>query len=233
MGLSSVDGSRDARRDRTRQTRVPPSGVVHPSMTLDRLRPVAERLIAPFVSVSVRLGLTANAISLVAFVLALAAGAALYVAGSAPEWYLVAGLLVLLNGLLDVVDGAVARETEAASEAGDLLDHVLDRYADVVILGGLAVGVGRYGLGLLAITGVLLTAYMGTQAQAVGLGRIYGGLLGRADILVLVAVTSVLATWVRFDVLGLTIVEWLVAFLAVVSHATALQRFLRAWNGLR
>lgn len=202
-------------------------------MTLDRLRPVAERLIAPFVSVSVRLGLTANAISLVAFVLALAAGAALYVAGSAPEWYLVAGLLVLLNGLLDVVDGAVARETEAASEAGDFLDHVLDRYADVVILGGLAVGVGRYGLGLLAITGVLLTAYMGTQAQAVGLGRIYGGLLGRADILVLVAVTSVLATWVRFDVLGLTIVEWLVAFLAVVSHVTALQRFLRAWNGLR
>lgn len=202
-------------------------------MTLDRLRPAAERLIAPFVSVSIRLGLTANAISLVAFALALAAGAALSVAGSTPVWYLVAGALVLLNGLLDVVDGAVARETEAASEAGDLLDHVLDRYADVVILGGLAVGVGRYGLGLLAVTGVLLTAYMGTQAQAVGLGRIYGGLLGRADILVLVAVTSVLATWVRFDVLGLTIIGWLLAFLAVASHATALQRFVRAWNGLR
>lgn len=202
-------------------------------MTLDRLRPLADRLITPFVSVSIRFGLTADAISLVAFVFALAAGAVLYVAGSDPRWYLVAGVLVLLNGLLDVVDGAVARETEAASKAGDLLDHVLDRYADIVILGGLAVGVGRYGLGLLAVTGVLMTAYLGTQAQAVGLERIYGGLLGRADILVLVAVTSVLATWVRLDVLGLTIVEWLLVFFAVISHATALQRFVRAWNQLR
>lgn len=202
-------------------------------MTLDRLRPLANRLITPFVSASVRLGLTANAISLMAFALALAAGVALYVAGSEPRWYLLAGVVVALNGLLDVVDGAVAKETGTASKAGDLLDHVLDRYADIVIVGGLALGVGRYVLGLLAVTGVLMTAYLGTQAQAVGLGRIYGGLLGRADILVLVVVTSVVAAWIRADVLGLTVVEWLLVFLAVVSHMTALQRFARAWAELQ
>jgi archaetidylinositol phosphate synthase len=232
MRLSSVVVGRDVPREHDPTARVPSSVAVHPLMTLDRLRPLADRLIEPFVSVSVRLGLTADVISLVAFALALGAGATLYLAGSAPGWYLVAAALVLLNGLLDVVDGAVARETEAASEAGDLLDHVLDRYADIVILSGLALGVGRYGLGLVVVTGVLMTAYMGTQAQAVGLGRIYGGLLGRADILVLVAVTSVLAAWIRFDVLGLTIVEWLLVFFAVISHATALQRFARAWSQL-
>lgn len=232
MRPSSVVVGRDVPREYDPTTRVPSSVAARTLMTLDRFRPLADRLIEPFVSVSVRLGLTPDAISLVAFALALGAGAALYLAGSVPGWYLVAAALVLLNGLLDVVDGAVARETEAASEAGDLLDHVLDRYADIVILSGLALGAGRYGLGLVVVTGVLMTAYMGTQAQAVGLGRIYGGLLGRADILVLVAVTSVLAAWIRFDVLGLTVVEWLLVFFAVVSHATALQRFARARSQL-
>src|SRR2546430_14514327 len=40
-------------------------------------------------------------------------------------------------------------------------------------------------VGMLALLGVLLTSYMGTQAQAVGQGRAYGGILGRADRLVL------------------------------------------------
>ena len=199
-------------------------------MTLDQLRHVSNRAIAPFVAIAVRLGLSANAISILAFVLAAFAGVALYVAGSDPRWYVVGGLLVLLNGFLDVLDGAVARETGSASDAGDFLDHVLDRYADVVILGGLALGVAQYVLGLLAVTGVLLTAYLGTQAQAVGAGRIYGGLLGRADILVLVGIVSLTAPWLAASVYGLDSVGWLLVFFAIVSHITALQRVVWTWQ---
>ncbi len=201
-------------------------------MTLDQLRDVSDRAIVPFVSVATRLGLTPNAVTTIAFGIAVVASVMLYLGGSDPRWYLPAGLLVLLSGLLDVLDGALARETGTASEAGDFLDHVLDRYGDVVILAGLTLGVEQYVLGLLAITGVLLTAYLGTQAQAVGLGRIYGGLLGRADILVLVGLTSVVATWVRGELFGLTVVGLLLAVFAVVSHVTALQRFVWAWRDL-
>ncbi len=199
-------------------------------MTLDQLRHVSNRAIAPFVAIAVRLGLSANAISIIAFGLAAIAGVALYVAGGDPQWYVVGGLLVLLNGFLDVLDGAVARETGEASDAGDFLDHVLDRYADVLILGGLALGVAQYVLGLLAVTGVLLTAYLGTQAQAVGAGRIYGGLLGRADILVLVGVVSLTAPWVSLQAYGLDSVGWLLVFFAIVSHITALQRVVWTWQ---
>ncbi len=201
-------------------------------MTLDQLRDVSDRAIVPFVSVATRLGLSPNAVTTIAFGIAVVASVMLYLGGSDPRWYLPAGLLVLLSGLLDVLDGALARETGTASEAGDFLDHVLDRYGDVVILAGLTLGVEQYVLGLLAITGVLLTAYLGTQAQAVGLGRIYGGLLGRADILVLVGLTSVVATWVRGELFGLTVVGLLLAVFAVVSHVTALQRFVWAWRDL-
>ncbi|WP_135828355.1 CDP-alcohol phosphatidyltransferase family protein [Halorussus halobius] len=201
-------------------------------MTLDQLRPVADRLLGPFVSLSTRLGLTPDAVSVVAFALAGGAGAAFYLAGTDPAWYLVAALLVFLNGWLDLLDGALARELGTDSKAGDLLDHVLDRYADVVVIVGLAAGIDRYALGLAAVTGVLMTSYLGTQAQAVDLDRVYGGLLGRADRLALMGATGVLAAFVSATPAGLSPVGWLLAVFAVVGHLTALQRFYYAWRAL-
>ena len=197
-------------------------------MTLDRLRPVADRALGPFVTAARGLGLTPDGVSVIAFAVAVAA-AATFVAGDV--WYLLGAVLVFANGWLDLLDGALARELEIDSAAGDLLDHVLDRYADVVIIAGLAAGVGRYPLGFAAVTGVLLTSYLGTQAQAVGAGRDYGGLLGRADRLALVGVTAVLAPFVGL-VGPLGPVGWLLALFAVVGHLTALQRFRGAWRDL-
>jgi archaetidylinositol phosphate synthase len=201
-------------------------------MTLDQLRPVADRMLEPFVTFSTRLGLTPDAVSVVAFALAGGASAAFYLGGSDPSWYLLGAILVFLNGWLDLLDGALARELGTESKAGDLLDHVLDRYADIVIIAGLAAGVGRYALGLVAVTGVLMTSYLGTQAQAVGLDRVYGGLLGRADRLALIGVTGVVATVITATPAGLSVVGWLLVVFAVVGHFTALQRFYHAWNAL-
>ncbi|WP_162224395.1 CDP-alcohol phosphatidyltransferase family protein [Halorussus amylolyticus] len=201
-------------------------------MTLDQLRPVADRLLGPFVSASVRLGVTPDVVSVVAFVLAGGAGGAFYLGGTDPIWYLVGGLLVFLNGWLDLLDGALARELGTDSLAGDLLDHVLDRYADIVIIAGLAAGVGRFALGLAAVTGVLMTSYLGTQAQAVGLDRVYGGLLGRADRLALIGFTGALASVVTATPAGLSVVSWLLVVFAVVGHVTALQRFYYSWRSL-
>ena len=201
-------------------------------MTLDQLRPVADRMLRPFVSLSTRLGLTPDAVSVVAFALAGGASAAFYLGGDDPLWYLGGAVLVFLNGWLDLLDGALARELGTDSKAGDLLDHVLDRYADILIIAGVAAGIGRYALGLAAVTGVLMTSYLGTQAQAVGLDRVYGGLLGRADRLALVGVAGVVAAVVTTPLAGLSVVGWLLVVFAVVGHLTAIQRFYYAWKAL-
>ncbi|AKH98029.1 CDP-alcohol phosphatidyltransferase family protein [Halanaeroarchaeum sulfurireducens] len=198
-------------------------------MTLDRLRPLADRALRPFVAGSVRLGLTPDVVSVIAFVLAVGAAIGFYRA--TPLAYVVGALLVFLNGWLDLLDGALARQLAVDSRAGDLLDHVLDRYADVVIVGGLAAGIEGYALGFLSVTGVLLTSYLGTQAEAVGLTREYGGLLGRADRLALVGVTG-LAMAIVPRVAGMSLVAWLLVLFAVVGHLTALQRFWGAWRDL-
>ena len=139
-------------------------------------------------------------------------------------------LFVFLNGLFDAIDGKVAKLTKKASLRGDFLDHALDRYADVFIIGGLALSTWiRPSIGLLAIIGVLLTSYMGTQSQAIGHKRDYSGLLGRADRLVLLLIFPVIQhIALRYDLTlpwETNILEWVLIYFAIMGNITALQRF--------
>ncbi|REA05111.1 CDP-alcohol phosphatidyltransferase family protein [Haloferax sp. Atlit-6N] len=200
-------------------------------MTLDQYRDTADKLLAPFVSVADAAGLSPNGVSVVAFGFAVAAGVAFGLAD--PLWYGLGAVFVFCNGWLDLVDGALAREQGVSSKAGDLLDHVLDRYADIVVLVGLAAGIDSFALGLAAVTGVLMTSYLGTQIQAVGLGRAYGGLVGRADRLALMGLVGLASAVYTGTLGGFTLVGWLLVFFAVVGHLTAAQRFWGAWSDLR
>ena len=147
-------------------------------------------------------------------------------------------LLVFFNALFDALDGKIAKVTGKASARGDFLDHVLDRYADVFMLAGITLGPysGNAVLGLLAILGVLLASYMGTQAQAVGMGRDYGGLLGRADRLVILVLAGIVQLFVapptRLGVAPVlfTPLEWALVLFAVLGHATAVQRAVSTWR---
>jgi phosphatidylglycerophosphate synthase len=140
---------------------------------------------------------------------------------------------MVLSALLDAVDGAVARKIDQANARGDLLDHVFDRYADLFILCGILFGgYAPAWIGVLAITGVILTSYMGTQAQAVGVGRYYGGILGRADRLILLLGTTILNWAYPTAIYGLPILGWVLVLFAITGHFTAIQRFVFIWRRL-
>lgn len=142
-----------------------------------------------------------------------------------------ASLFVFLNGLFDALDGKVAKLAKKDSIRGDFLDHALDRYADVFMVGGLALSSwSRPSVGLIAIIGVLLTSYMGTQAQAVGYKRDYSGLLGRADRLALLMIFPIVQHIIlRYSYnlpWSLTVIELVLIYFAIVGNITALQRFI-------
>ena len=152
-------------------------------MVLDRYRKAADRFLVPVASRMLRVN--PNVVSWIAFLAAVTAGVSFFIGGRG--FLSLALVLILANSYLDALDGKIAKMAGKASVRGDFLDHVLDRYADVFMLGGIAFNAMycRLEVGTLALLGVLLTSYMGTQAQAVGQGRAYGGVLGRADRLVL------------------------------------------------
>ena len=106
-------------------------------------------------------------------------------------------VLVLIAGLFDALDGALARHQGTDGPYGDFLDHTIDRVVDV----GLIIAIGYNAAfvidplaGWAAALLTLLGSYMGTQAQSVGLGRLYGG-FSRADRLVVTLVGLIWAAW--------------------------------------
>lgn len=182
-----------------------------------------------------------NTFTWTSLVAALFGGYAFYRSGpDATNWLLVGFTMVLLNAVLDLLDGKVAKITGQQTKKGDYLDHAIDRFADVSFIGGLALSewlTVEWGMAALVFT--LLTSYLGTQAQAVGIGRNYGGLLGRADRMVLLLVVP-LAQWIYttqtgandLNVLGygFTLLGWMIVYFAAVGLLTTVQRFV---GGLR
>ncbi|MFW5929243.1 MAG: CDP-alcohol phosphatidyltransferase family protein [Halobacteriota archaeon] len=208
----------------------------------DRAREVGYGGVDPVVAAAVERGVTANQVTVASFSAAVAADACIGYAE--PASLALAVALLVVSGSLDMVDGEVARRTDTASKQGDLLDHGLDRYADAVLVLGVAAAVDAWLLGTLALAGVLLTAYVGTQAQAVGVGRVYRGVLTRASFFGLTGVGAALAA---FDVklfdpetvgVGADVAvasEPLGAVLVYVGFAglvTSLQRSWVVWNRL-
>ncbi len=198
------------------------------------LTPVARKLI----------NVNPNMISWAGLILALACGVVFWLSGTeGNEWMLVLGaFMVIVSGYFDALDGKVAKLSGKAGPKGDYLDHVFDRYADVFMIGGVAFCAAWCDpyLGMLALIGVLLTSYMGTQAQAIGAPRLYAGLLGRADRVVL----STLFPFIQYimiqlgygtlDIAGFSItwMEIMMLWFAVVGNLTAIQRAIITWRNL-
>jgi phosphatidylglycerophosphate synthase len=183
----------------------------------------------PVVNVFQMCRISANMLSGMALVFAFLAGIIYYYSSGSAYLLFIALLLVFLNAFMDGADGILARKTNSTSKYGDFLDHVIDRYADVFIVGGACLG-GYVDptLGIVILTGILLASYLGTQAQAVGIGRVYGGIMGRADRLVLlILATSVNIVYMpKIGLFGFnySILGWILIVIGVASHITAVQR---------
>jgi archaetidylinositol phosphate synthase len=195
-------------------------------MTLDQFRPHFKGVMTPFVNISLRIGLTPNIFTVVSFLGAVGAGIAFFYQNVPAGVF-----LVMVNAACDAMDGALARAMEAQSVRGDFLDHVVDRYADIFIITGIfAGGYAPWWIGVIALTGVLMSSYLGTQAQAVGVGRFYGGVLGRADRLLLTILAGVFTILLPAGVFGLSYLGWLLVIFGIFGHLTAVQRFIYTWR---
>ena len=195
------------------------------------LTPVAKKLI----------NVNPNTISWLGLITAFISGVLMYFSHDNHWLLLVGAAVVILSGYFDALDGKIAKLSGKASKKGDYLDHVFDRYADLFMIGGVAISAWcNIYLGLLALVGVLLTSYMGTQAQAVGAPRLYAGLLGRADRVVLSTLFPVLQfimCLVGFE--SFTIGDWtiswmeiMIIYFALMGNITAIQRGIITWKNL-
>jgi CDP-diacylglycerol--glycerol-3-phosphate 3-phosphatidyltransferase len=126
-----------------------------------------------------------------------------------------------IAGLLDVLDGAVARGTDRVTRFGGFFDSVLDRYTDLSIMGAILFVYVRHGntdyaiTTFIAVIGTALIPYARARAEAASLSC-KTGLLERPERLVLLIIGLV------FPVL----LGYIIIVLAVLTHVTVIQRIL-------
>ena len=131
----------------------------------DRLRGVAR----PIALGLGRLGLTPNALTVIGFL-----GTCVAAVAAVAQWWLAAGVLVIVFGMFDMFDGALARATGKTSQFGAFLDSTLDRTGESLVLAGVAVGCAAanfpIGVGLAGAAAAFASSVTYTRAKAESLG---------------------------------------------------------------
>jgi archaetidylinositol phosphate synthase len=172
-----------------------------------------------------KLGLSPNQWTMISLVVAVIA-AAFILSGQ----YILGAVFIALSGFVDLVDGAVARQTGRVTKEGAYIDTIADRYAEFLYILPLAflplptVLLPFRAWLLLYIFGAMMTTYAKAAAKEkeLGIGEIRGGLIERAERVSIYAIGLLLAS---IDVLYLA---YAVILLAVLVNISALQRVKKA-----
>jgi archaetidylinositol phosphate synthase len=168
-----------------------------------------------------RFGLTPNHVSIMGLILALLSAVAYWQWKLNPLLLILAPLLMLTSGLLDALDGAIARIYGEATKFGGFFDSLLDRYADAIILYGIILGgLTNITWGFAALIGCLLVSYARARAEATGVKMESVGLAERAERIVLLALASFLS-YIWIDALN-----WGILILAILANLTVVQRLM-------
>jgi CDP-diacylglycerol--glycerol-3-phosphate 3-phosphatidyltransferase len=141
--------------------------------------------------------------------------------------FLYAGIMIILAGICDVLDGRLARETKKISKFGALFDSTIDRYSEVFIFLGLATYFLRQDsylvlLIILAIAGSFMVSY--TRARAEGLGiECKIGLMQRPERMTFLAAGAILGSIPGTRNFFLVLFLWLIA---IFANITVVQRIV-------
>ena len=171
------------------------------------LQPILEKIGKAFAST----GLSANFWTWVGLVFALASA---LVYGLGIEFGLIiGGILLLVSGFFDMVDGQVARVTGKTSQKGSYLDSMFDKIAEVAIFLGLLVGgYAEPYLVMLAITLSLLVSYARAKSDALNIKLQGVGIGERAERLLVIAIIGIIgymepAVIIVVIIAGITLVQ--------------------------
>ena len=153
----------------------------------DSLKPALEKVGKTFAAT----GLSPNTFTVIGLIFAFASS---IVYGLSYEYSLIiAGVILLISGFFDIVDGQVARYANKMSKKGVFLDSVFDKIAEVAIFFGILVGnyTDPY-LVFLAITLSLLVSYTRALADSAGIKMQGIGIGERAERLLVIAIVGII-----------------------------------------
>lgn len=150
-----------------------------------------QRLIQPVVDFCVARRIHPDAFIYAAIGLSILVAAAFSLARANPLWLALVPPSVLIRLFLNLMDGQVARGMGLADAWGEVKNEFGDRIADAVILLGLGLsGYVDLRWALVLVTLVMGISYLGILGKAIGGARVYGGVFGKGDRMIALALFS-------------------------------------------
>ena len=151
-----------------------------------------------------------------------------------------AGVTLFFGSVFDALDGIVARERDVASDAGEMLDAVVDRYADAFPLIGLAIfyrqGIWQLAVVLVTLIGSMMVSYVRAKAETFGL-NLPAGMMRRPERIAYLGVAlllgPLLSAWLIPSVPGRPVTLGLLGLIGVGSNFAALKLLVEARSQLR
>ena len=172
-------------------------------------------------------GISPNQVTMLGLALVLA-NCALYLWH---ENHAVFALLLAVAFAFDALDGAVARLTGRSSRFGGYLDAVIDRYQEIAVFLAIASVTGYWLPAMGALTGSLLISYAKARAAIeVPIDNIkWPDLMERLERIVFLCLALLLDPLLQIWLdIAPSPLYYLLILLALLTHATAVQRFYRA-----
>jgi phosphatidylglycerophosphate synthase len=144
--------------------------------------------------------------------------------------YWVGAALFIVGSILDILDGALARESGKATPFGAFVDSMTDRVSEGLVLGAIGLVFMRDGnevalaFAFAAVAGSFLVSYARAKAEIIGL-RGDVGIGSRAERVAVISAGLILAPWGAL--------QWAIYFLTLTAWVTVVQRLLFARRQLR
>lgn len=211
-------------------------------------------LFNPFVKFLIKIGVTPNMVTVMGLLLnILAAAILIYGAENADRndhsYVVWAGLTILIGGLMDMIDGRLARVGNMESDYGALFDSVLDRYSEMIMFLGICYYLIAHDFFLsslfafIALIGSIMVSY--TRARAEGLGADAAvGAMQRPERILIIGISALLTgaasaifgadykivvDWLPFSLFEpITVFTFPMFLLAVAANITAIKRLFHA-----
>jgi CDP-diacylglycerol--glycerol-3-phosphate 3-phosphatidyltransferase len=216
---------------------------------------IVYKWIDPFIKLCIKLGITPNFVTLVGLFLNICVAIVLICGAefrtrndhSIVGW---AGALILFAGLMDMIDGRLARVGKMSSKYGALYDSVLDRYSEMFMFLGICYYLVAHHYFLssifafIAMIGSIMVSYTRSRAEGLGITMSDVGFMQRPERILLIGISGivcgvmseVLGNEFRFTIDGFPypIIENISFFtfplviLAILANVTAIKRLLYA-----
>lgn len=186
---------------------------------LQSLRPLLTKILNP---IAKRLNINPNIVTIISpFVAVLAAY------GFANKLLILGTVAILLSGLLDVIDGAVARYHDRSSRFGAFLDSTMDRFADAIIYIGIIFGgYCNWFVCILAVHSAICVSYVRARAESQGVDCNIG--IAERAVRMIILMAGAITAYFAGDIYFTYIIYILVA----LSYFTVAQRVWHVWRRL-